>query len=78
MADDPLAALELEMADAAAGAFARYRVAAGWLRSADAELDALDRPVWGGVVDSWHAAVDAVADSAEAVDAFRAFGYYTV
>lgn len=73
MADDPLAALELEMADAAYWAGVRYRLAMTWLKSADAELAAQDRPVWGGVVDAWHAALDAVADSSEAVEAYESF-----
>ncbi len=65
------------MGEAAAEAGVRLQVALSWLRSADAELDGLDRPCWGGVVDRWHRAGDAVADSAEAVAAFEAFAPYT-
>jgi hypothetical protein len=69
-----LAGAEAEMGVAAAEARVRLRVAQAWLRSADADLAALDRLVWGGVVDEWHRAADAVADSAEAVRAYEAFG----
>jgi hypothetical protein len=69
-----LAAAEREMAAAASGAAVRRAVALSWLRSADAELAALDKPAWGGVADSWHEAAEAVADSAEAVAAYEAFG----
>jgi len=71
---DPLARLEDEMSVAAAEAVVRLRVAQAWLRSADADLAALRKVTWGGVVDQWHDAADAVADSAEAVAAYEAFG----
>lgn len=71
---DDLTGAEAEMAAAASEAAVRLQVALSWLRSADRELAALDRPVWGGVVDKWHRAGDAVADSAEAVAAYEAFG----
>ena len=74
MMADPLARLEDEMSVAAAEAVVRLRVAEAWLRSADADLGALQRVTWGGVVDQWHDAADAVADSAEAVAAYEAFG----
>jgi len=71
---DPMAEAEREMAEAALEAGVRLQVALSWLRSADAELAGLDRPVWGGVADRWHRAGDAVADSAEAVAAYEHFG----
>jgi hypothetical protein len=71
---DPLVRLEDEMADSAAAAAVRLQVAQAWMRSADADLGALRRPTWGGVVDEWHRAAGAVQDSAEAVAAYEAFG----
>lgn len=71
-----LAGAEAEMAATAAEAGTRLRAALAWLREADRELDGLQRPVWGGVVDSWHRAGAAAADSLEAVEAFEAFGGY--
>jgi hypothetical protein len=71
---DPLAAAEAEMAAEAFRARARYTVAVAWLRSADRDLAGLRRVTWGGPVDQWHRAADAVADSAEAVAAYEAFG----
>jgi hypothetical protein len=73
---DRLDLAELEMSAAAADAAVRQQVALGWLRAADAELTALERPTWGGVVDSWHRAAEALADSSEAVAAYRAFSDY--
>jgi hypothetical protein len=69
-----LAGAEAEMAVAAAEAVVRLRVAEAWLRSADADLGALRRVTWGGVVDQWHDAVEAVADSAETLRAYEVFG----
>ena len=74
MGADPLGEAEAEMAAAAEQARARYAVAVAWLRSADRDLAALRRPTWGGPVDAWHRAADAVADSAETVAAYEAFG----
>jgi hypothetical protein len=74
MTPDPLELAEAEMSVAAAEAGVRLRVAEAWLRSADADLGALERVTWGGVVDQWHDAAAAVADSAEAVAAYEAFG----
>jgi len=74
MDDDPLVRLEDEMAAAVAEAVVRLLVAQAWLRSADADLSALRRVTWGGVVDRWHDAAAAVADSAETVAAYEAFG----
>jgi hypothetical protein len=66
---------EAEMAESAAEAWARLRVAAAWHRAADAELAAAARPVWGGVVDSWHRAAAAAVDATETVAAYEAFGH---
>ena len=74
MAHDPLQLAEEEMAAAAVEAATRLRVARAWLRSADADLSALRKVTWGGPVDEWHRAADAVQDSAEAVAAYEAFG----
>jgi hypothetical protein len=71
---DSLAAVEREMAVEASRARVRYAVAVAWLRSADRDLAGLRRVTWGGPVDQWHRAADAVADSAEAVAAYEAFG----
>jgi hypothetical protein len=68
---------EAQMAEAAADAGLRLKVALSWLRCADADLAVTTGPVWGGRVNDWHRAGDAVADSAEAVAAFEAFGDYT-
>jgi len=62
------------MADAASEAGTRLAVALAWLRAADAELAGLERPVWGGVVDRWHEAGAAAADSLEACEAYERFG----
>jgi hypothetical protein len=70
---DPLDLAEAEMAEAAAEADTRYRVALAWFESADAELGALRRPTWGGVVDEWHKAANAMAEEAEIAAAFEAF-----
>ena len=75
---DDLEFAEAEMAATAEEAGLRLRVALSWLRCADADLDVTAGPVWGGAVDKWHRAADAVADSAEAVAAFEAFPPYTV
>ena len=74
MMPDPLARLEDEMAAAAADAAGRFRVAAARLGEADEVLGELRRPTWGGPVDSWHRAAEAVRDALEAVEAFEAFG----
>lgn len=76
---DPLelAEFEAEMAAARADAGMRLRTAAAWHQSADRELAALRRPVWGGPVDSWHRAAAAVEDSLQACEAFEAFPPYT-
>jgi hypothetical protein len=71
---DPLAGAEAEMDGQAAIAAVKLRVAMAWLREADRALDGLTRPTWGGPVDTWHRAADAVADSAEAVAAYEMFG----
>jgi hypothetical protein len=44
------------------------------VQSADRDLSALQRITWGGPVDVWHRAADAVTDTAEAVAAYEAFG----
>ncbi len=71
---DPLAEAEAEMAAAAEVARVRRAVALAWLRSADRALSALTGPCWGGPVDAWHKAADAVAESAETVAAYEHFG----
>lgn len=71
---DPLGEAEAEMAGEAARARARLLVAMAWLQSADRDLSALRRPTWGGPVDAWHRAADAVVDASAAVEAFEAFG----
>lgn len=75
MSVDPeeLHEFEAELAGAAADAGTRLRVSLAWLRAADGDLSALRRPVWGGPVDAWHRAADAVADSAETCAAYEAF-----
>jgi hypothetical protein len=70
---DDLELREAEMAAAEAEAWARLRVAVAWHRAAGAEMAGLDRPVWGGVVDRYHRAGEAVLDSVEAVEAFGSF-----
>lgn len=70
---DPLAAAEAEMADAEDLAYARLRTAVGWHQAADRELAALTGPVWGGAVDRWHEAHDAVIDAVSAVEAYERF-----
>lgn len=70
---DPLAGLEAEMAAARHEAGARLRAAVAWLGEADRELAGLQRPVWGGPVDSWHRARDAVNDSLETCAAYEEF-----
>jgi hypothetical protein len=70
---DELRGAELEMAVAEREAWARLRVAVAWHRAADAELAALDRPTWGGVVDRHHRATRAVVDSVDAVEAYLTF-----
>lgn len=67
------AAREAEMAAGQAAAYARLRVAVSWHQAADAELDALQRPSWGGVVNRWHDAQAAVIDSLETCEAYEAF-----
>jgi hypothetical protein len=74
MHHDPLREAEREMAVEAARARVRHAVAVAWMRSADRDLSALQRPTWGGVVDAWHDAADAVADTAETLAAYEAFG----
>ena len=74
---DDLTAAEAEMAESAAEARVRLKVALAWLREADAVLGGLDRPRWGGPVDDWFRAEDAVFDSAETCAAFGAFPPYT-
>jgi hypothetical protein len=74
MDGDELAGLEAEMAAERAEAGARLRAALGWLREADEDLSALTRPVWGGVVDSWHRAREALEDATEAYEAWERFG----
>jgi hypothetical protein len=74
---DDLELAEAEMAEAAADAGLRLKVALSWLRCADADLAVAAGPLWGGRVNDWHRAADAVADSAEAVAAFEAFSNYT-
>lgn len=71
---DPLAWLEAGMAEMAAEAAVRLRVAEAWLRSADADLSTLSRVVWGAEVDAWHDAAAAVQDSRETLAAYEFFG----
>ncbi len=74
MPGDPLLReAEAEMAAEAGRARARFVVAMARLRVADRALDGLQRPTWGGPVDAWHRAADAVVDSGEAVAAYEAF-----
>jgi hypothetical protein len=71
---DPLDLAEAEMAVAEAEAVVRWRVAQAWMAEADGELSALRKPTWGGVVDEWHRAADALADSYETLRAYEVFG----
>lgn len=68
-----LAELEVEMA--AEGDVAVQRLYVAWeaLEAADARLATLTRPTWGGVVDDWHVAVEAVTDAASTVEAYAVF-----
>jgi hypothetical protein len=75
MADrDDLAGAEAEMAIEAARARVRHAAAVARLRLADRDLSGLERVTWGGPVNEWHEAADAVADTAEALAAYEAFG----
>jgi hypothetical protein len=65
---------EAEMGTQMRDAGTRLRVAAAWHQAADKALDGLTRPVWGGPVDDWHRARDAVEDSLQACEAYEAFG----
>jgi hypothetical protein len=71
---DPLAGLEREMAVEARRARVRHAVAQAWMRAADADLGGLRKVTWGGPVDEWHRAADALHDTAETVAAYEAFG----
>jgi hypothetical protein len=71
---DPLAGAEAEMAVEASRARLRHALAVAWLRSADRDLSGLQRVTWGGPVDAWHRAADAVTATAEAVAAYETFG----
>jgi hypothetical protein len=73
MDGDELAGLEAEMAAERAEAGTRLRAAAGWLAGADRALSGLTRPTWGGPVDDWHRARDALNDALETCAAYEEF-----